>query len=382
LDPGPSRESRASRERSACKCAHAAQSAQARVSVVSYFDLKTGSWLIRGIISDAQDRTELGRLRDPDAPARRLGPTTLRRIHACLSSALTRAVKARKIGFNPAQHVDLPDASRPRVVPWEPVELGRFLDYAVPHRFGIIYELVAATGLRRGEALGLRWVDLDAVAGALVINQQLVDSGNGAPTFGPPKTAASEHRRVELDKRTVGALLVHRLAQDEERRRWGTGYEDHGLVFAQENGRPYDPAKITKTFTTLARDAGVRPVRLHDLRHGAASLMLTAGIPVEVVSKRLGHSSIGITLDTYSHLLEGVGRHAAEAAATLVPRSAPPTSPTTHSDHNVTITKADEAASPSTDVVKWRLTSTSVSAPRGNRTPNPLIKSQLLCLLS
>ena len=95
---------------------------------------------------------------------------------------------------------------------------------------------------------------------------------------------------------------------------------DHGLVFAHEDGGPLRPESVTKRFGQLVREAGLRPVRLHDLRHGAASLMLAAGVPLAVVSKRLGHSSIGITSDTYSHLLEGVGRDAAERAAALVPR--------------------------------------------------------------
>jgi hypothetical protein len=97
-------------------------------------------------------------------------------------------------------------------------------------------------------------------------------------------------------------------------------YEDTDLVFAQENGRPYDPSTITKEFKRLSRDAELRHVKLHGLRHGSASLMLAAGIPIEIVSKRLGHSSFAITHSTYSDLLEGVGRHAAEAAMGLVPR--------------------------------------------------------------
>ena len=180
-------------------------------------------------------------------------------------------------------------------------------------------------------------------------------------------------RRIELDSRTVGALLAHSLSQADERRAWGAAYEDHGLVFAQENGRAYDPARITKVFTQLARQAGVRPVRLHDLRHGAASLMLSAGIPVEIVSKRLGHASIAITLDTYSHLLEGVGRHAAEAAAALVPRAS-----AAEQGHNVT-TSGGSAATKGEDIA---LTRSNISGPRGTRTHNPRIKSPLLCQLS
>ena len=110
-----------------------------------------------------------------------LGPANLRRIHACRSSALGRAVKTAASRITLASGIDLPVAKRPLVHPWEPVELGRFRDHAVSHRLGFVYELIAATGLRRGEALGLRWSDVDVERGLLVVNQQLVDSGIGAP---------------------------------------------------------------------------------------------------------------------------------------------------------------------------------------------------------
>jgi integrase len=138
--------------------------------------------------------------------------------------------------------------------------------------------------------------------------------------FGPPKTASGEARRVDLDEQTVGALMAHRLAQDAERATWGDAWVDSGLVFTREDRTGWHPEVVTKRFIALAVEAELRPVRLHDLRHGQASLMLAAGVPLAVVSKRLGHSSTTITSDTYSHMLEGVGRQAAEAAAALVPR--------------------------------------------------------------
>lgn len=264
-------------------------------------------------ISAAYDRIQV------DRP--KMGPATLARVHATLGSALGRAIKTRRIGYNPATHVDLPAAKRPKVKPWEPAELGKFLDHVVTDRHGPIFETIAAGGLRRGEALGLRWSDVDLESGILTVRQQLLDVRAGEPKFGAPKSEAGEDRLVELDGHTVDVLRARRFACDLERDEWREAYEDHDLVFAQENGRPYDPAAITKSFTSLVAKAGVRRVRLHDLRHGAASLMLAAGVPVEIVSKRLGHSSLAITLDTYSHLLEGVGRDAAERAQALVPRT-------------------------------------------------------------
>ncbi len=205
---------------------------------------------------------------------------------------------------------------------------------------GALFEVLAACGLRRGEALALAWADIDFERATLVIRRQLLNAWtNGAPVFGEPKTATGR-RIVELDSRTLGSLLARRLHQDGERLAWGTAYEDYGLVFAQENGRPYDPSRVTKLFGQLVQSAGLRRIRLHDLRHGSASLMLAAGVPVEVASKRLGHSSISITMDTYSHLLEGVGRRAAEQAMGLVPR-APRYQPSSPGDHTVTAMAPD-----------------------------------------
>jgi integrase len=156
-------------------------------------------------------------------------------------------------------------------------------------------------------------------------------------TFGPTKTKSGENRVIELDDGIVGVLLAHRLRQDVEKATWGDGYVDHGLVFAQPFGGPIPTQQLTQRFGELAEAAGVRHVRLHDLRHGQASLMLAAGVPMAIVSKRLGHSTITITSDTYSHMLAGVGRDAAERANALVPRAS--------RDQSVTTSVADEPIS-------------------------------------
>lgn len=167
---------------------------------------------------------------------------------------------------------------------------------------------------------GLRWCDVDLDAGRLVVHQQVVPVGH-ATHVGPPKTVGAEARVVDLDTGTIEALRAWRARQAAERLAWGPGYTDTGLVFTREEGRGWHPEYVTKTFPRLARDAGLEPCRLHDLRHLAASLMLASGAPLPLVSKRLGHSSIAITADTYQHLLEGVGREAAERAAALIPRT-------------------------------------------------------------
>lgn len=251
-----------------------------------------------------------------------VSPATIARVHATLRKALNDAVRAQRLPFNPATHVELPAQPAHEVRPWEAAELGRFLDATERDRLGSLYEVLAMTGIRRGEALGLRWQDVDLDKGVLRIRQQLVDSGRAGvgPSFGPPKTRSGEGRIVDLDTRTAAVLMAHDFAQQAEREKWAEAYVDRDLVFCREDGQPLRPEYATRHMQDIARTAGLRPIRLHDLRHGAASLMLAAGVPIAVVSKRLGHSSINITADTYSHLLDGVGRSAAEAAAGLVPR--------------------------------------------------------------
>jgi len=142
-------------------------------------------------------------------------------------------------------------------------------------------------------------------------------------------------------------------------------------VFTREGGGLLQPDAVTKTFTRIAVQAGVRPIRLHDLRHGAASLRLAAGVDIAAVSKMLGHSSIGITADTYSHLLRWVGRQAAEAAEGLVPRG---TAVPTSFPHEAVDGAAKTSAEKNLQVNE--------GGPRGTRTHNPRIKSPLLCQLS
>jgi integrase len=270
---------------------------------------------------------------------------------------------ARRIDFNPAQHVHLPDANRPKVIPWEPAELGQFLDHVAGHRFGALFEVMAATGLRRGEALGLRWSDIELELGVIVVRRQLVQVGSEA-IFAAPKTRSGENRIVELDSRTLRALHEYRLRQVAERQEWGSAYIDDGLVFTRHGGQALSPEYVTRLFPRLAKEAGLRPIRLHDLRHGAASLRLAAGVEIAAVSKMLGHSSIAITADTYSHLLRGVGRQAAEAAMSQVPRGNP-------QNTGVPMLFPQEPKIDSGPSPDWAKGQVRRGAPSGTRTPNP-----------
>jgi integrase len=137
--------------------------------------------------------------------------------------------------------------------------------------------------------------------------------------FGRPKTSSGEARVVNLDDATAGTLLAHRLAQDVEREQWGAAYVDHDLVFPKEDGTPLHPDSLSGVFERLR--AGLRHTRLHDLRHGQASLMLASGADMVLVSKRMGHSSVSTTADLYSHLVGNVGKESAEKSRALVRRS-------------------------------------------------------------
>jgi integrase len=235
-------------------------------------------------------------------PGRRsAGPASVRRVHGTVRSAFGTAKRRRLIAFNPAVDVDLPPAPRPKVRPWEPAELGAFLDHAAADPFATLFEVIAATGVRRGEALDGPDHLCPSCGG---VHRRLL--------LGPPKTRSGDARIVDLDSGTPGALIAHRLRQDAERSVWGDTYSDHGLVFAREDGAPMAPERVSKRFAELAKAVGLRPIRL-DLRHGQASLMLAAGVPMAVVSKRLGHSTIALTAD--------VSRHHTEPARGLEPRT-------------------------------------------------------------
>jgi integrase len=320
----------------------------------------------------------------------RSGATVLR-IHATLRSALSTAVKRQMLAMNPASTklLELPEGARPKVTPWSPEDLGAFLDSIASHPLAALFEVIAATGLRRGEALGVRWSDIDLEAGVLTVRQQITQvhkkragqqpvcpvcgERHAGVGYGKPKTRSGEDRIVELDSGVLGVLLAHRLTQDAERAEWGDAYRDHDLVFSRPGGDPLQPKDITDLFGELVDAAGLRRIRLHDLRHGHASLMLASGTDMSVVSKRIGHSTITLTVDTYSHLLEGVGRQAAEKAAALVPRKS--------RDQSVT-NQTPAAGSAAETAGESAGQGSSVGGARGTRTHNPRIKSPLLCQLS
>ncbi len=201
------------------------------------------------------------------------------------------------------------------MVTWTANQLETFLDGVQGDKLGAAYHLLASTGMRRGEALGLRWSDADLDAGRAAIRQTVI-AVNHVPTFGTPKTAKGR-RTLSLDDNTVTVLREHRKRQLAERLLMGAGWTDHGLVFCRVDGGLLHPERFTRSFSDRVRQLGLPKIRLHDLRHGWATMALSAGVHPKVVQERLGHANIGITLDTYSHVTEGLHDDAAERVAAL-----------------------------------------------------------------
>jgi integrase len=176
--------------------------------------------------------------------------------------------------------------------------------------------LIGLRGLRRGETCGLRWIDVDLDAGTITIEQQRIAYGCTV-SVGPPKTVASQ-RTIPLDKTTMRLLREHRRRQQVERDAAGDRWQETGYLFTTADGLPLHPDWLTRRFRRLVTLSGLPPVRLHDLRHGAASLALAAGTDLKTVQAMLGHTSIVLTADTYTSVLPELLADSAEATARLV----------------------------------------------------------------
>jgi len=199
-----------------------------------------------------------------------LSPRTERYTHAILHRALRDAVRWGRLARNPADLADPPRANTPEMRVWTRVELARFLSHARSDRLYAAWLLLATTGLRRGELLGLRWADVDLGASRASVRQSL-NSAAGKLEFLPPKTAKSK-RSLALDPATVAALRSHRRAQFEERLAWGPAYRELDLVFCREDGTPVRPDSLSRSFAALVRAAGLPRIRLHDVRHTYATI--------------------------------------------------------------------------------------------------------------
>ena len=255
----------------------------------------------------------------------RRGAPTIRYIHAVLSSALSDAVKRRRLTHNVAQHTVLPPVRTAEREPWTAAQAVAFLDYAhrTDDRLADLFEVIIGTGLRRGEALALRWPDVDLTARVLVIHPDrgTLSDVAGRLMFTAPKTKGSA-AGVGLYARVVAAFQRQATRQAVERAEWIECYEDDDLVFARVNGASLRPDWVLDRFHDLTERAGLPRVRLHDLRHLAATIMITSGVPLALVSKTLRHATSGITADLYGHLTAEAALAAADSLGNVLDAAA------------------------------------------------------------
>ena len=245
------------------------------------------------------------------ALAKGLSPRTVLHCHRVLREALKHALKWQLIARNPADAAEPPRFERREIKALPPEDLRRILTAADDTPYGTLVHLAATTGLRRGELLGLRWQDVDLETGMIHVRQTAQRLPGQGITFRPPKTHRSS-RPVSISPSTVERLRQHRRGQLEERMALGPDYEDHDLVLATPLGMPNDPGNLRRAWGRIVKAAGVDSMRFHDLRHAHATLLLQQGVHPKVVSERLGHAGVAITLDTYSHVLPGLQEEAAE----------------------------------------------------------------------
>lgn len=238
-----------------------------------------------------------------------LSAQTVRHYHRVLHKALRDAVRWRLLARNPADAVEAPRVVRKEMKVLDASQVGHLLESSKGSRFYVPIVLAVATGLRRGEILALLWEDMDLDAGILTVRRSLEHTKAGVK-FKQPKTAKSR-RMVALPEMAIAPLKRHREEQALQKLMLGPVYQDTGLVCTEADGRMIIPDHLTRVFPSVVKRAGLPPIRFHDLRHTHATLMLQLGIHPKIVSDRLGHSTINLTMDTYSHVMPQMQEEAA-----------------------------------------------------------------------
>lgn len=242
--------------------------------------------------------------------AKKLAPRTIKYIHSTLREALQHAFKMELIPRNPSDYVTLPKNVKFRSNAYNEDESIQMLEAAKDTIMEAPLHLAVGLGLRRGELLALRWEDINFDTNNISIVQNLVYV-DGQYFFRQPKSE-SGRRTIEMPSSLSAILKKHRKKQLEYKLLYGTEYKDADLVCCKPEGSPYNPGSYSHKFNSFLKSKGLRHIRLHDLRHTNASLMLQYNVPAKVASQRLGHSSIGITLDLYSHVMGDLQTQAAQ----------------------------------------------------------------------
>lgn len=246
-----------------------------------------------------------------------LTPNTVRHVHVCLSKALKDAVRSGVLHQNVCLAVQAPSPGRYEVDVPDTQEIGRILTLAESTPYGPVFRLMAYTGIRRGEAVALKWENIDLERGVVSIVATAQRHKGKGIVLQPPKSAAGR-RGIAIDNGTVDILRAHRGHQMLYQMALGVAFKDHGLVFPGPMGGLLDPSVLTRNFKKVARKVGHPGVRLHDLRHGHAAGLMKSGVYPKTIQERLGHSTPAFTLQVYGHVAAGAQAEAANAFAELM----------------------------------------------------------------
>jgi integrase len=248
---------------------------------------------------------------------REVGIYTIRKIHLTLHSALQQAVRVGMIERNPASFVQPPKEPATEMAILNESQVSQLLVAAQGSRLETLIHLAVISGARQMELLGLKWSDLDWVKQTLKIERQLLKPDGEGVKYSSPKTRYGR-RTISLGKKTIEILRKHYEDQQTDRYKAGEAWKEYGLLFSTQNGTPIHPRNLLRDYKKLLQAAGLPPIRFHDLRHTAASLLLNQGVPVITVSRRLGHAKASITLDIYGHLIATMQTEMAEMIDDLV----------------------------------------------------------------
>ncbi len=265
-----------------------------------------------------------------DAPAPEqtpgVAPRTVRYVHTILHAALKDALRWNRVVRNVADAATPPSAAGARshrTAAWSAEQLRSFLDYSARSQYLPAWAFLATSGCRRGECLGLRWSDINLDDATAVISRQVTALDHRVIIKELPKT--KQAHLIRLDGGTVTMLRSLRVEQAQAKLRIGPGYHDGGFVFCKFDGQPYHPERFSREFDRkqeyFNRDHSDRPlptITLHGLRHTWATLALSAGIDIKIVSERLNHSSTHITREIYTHVMPPMQSDAAERVARLI----------------------------------------------------------------
>jgi integrase len=246
-----------------------------------------------------------------------IGIWTVLKTHNIMHSVLSHAVGTGLIQHNPASHTILPKEPNSEMKILDESQVSHLLITAYGDRLEALYYLAVGTGMRQSEILGLKWTDLDWVNQSLRVERQLIRPEGAEVQFAPPKTKFGK-RTLSIGDKSIEVLHNHYERQHEERVAKGRRWIENGLIFTTGLGTPIHARNLIRYFKKLLKEAGLPEIRFHDLRHTAASIMLNHGIPVIVVSRRLGHARPSITLDVYAHLIPRMDEDAAQKMDELV----------------------------------------------------------------